>query len=87
MISDGYGIAIPESGIAMGAVFENVAIPTHGGVGLGRLGWVLRPWAAIPASATTPAMMNESKQRIRCNPGRVNVSFVFAIIQLPVPLV
>lgn len=33
VISEGYGVAIPKSGIAMGAVFENVAVPVQGGVG------------------------------------------------------
>jgi hypothetical protein len=78
-MSDGYGVAIPKSGIVMGAVFENVEVPVHGGVELGRLGWLLRLGAAVPASATPPAIM--SKQRIRRNRGGLNVSFRFVIIE------
>jgi hypothetical protein len=74
------------SGIAIGAVFENVTIPVQE-VGVGRLGWLLRFGAAVPASATTPATIKKSKQRIRRNHGVVNVPFVFVVIQLPVPLV
>jgi len=86
VIFDGYGVAIPMSGIAMGAVFENVTIPVQE-VGVGRLGWLLRFGAPVPASATTPAMTKKNKQRIRRNRGGGNVPFVFVVIQLPVPLV
>jgi hypothetical protein len=80
VISDGYGVAIPMSGIAMGAVFENVTIPVQE-VGVGRLGWLLRLGAAVPASTATPAMMKKNKQKIRRNRGGLNVPFVFVVIQ------
>jgi hypothetical protein len=68
------------SGIAMGAVFENVTIPVQE-VGVGRLGWLLRLGAAVSASTATPAMMKKNKQKIRRNRGGVNVPFAFVVIQ------
>jgi hypothetical protein len=79
VISDGYGVAIPMSGIAIGAVFEKVTIPLQE-VGLGRLGWLSSFGAAVPASATTPAMMKQITQKIRRN-RRKNVVFGFVVIK------
>jgi len=86
VISDGYGVAIPKCGIAMGAVFENVTVSVQE-VGVGRLGWLLRFGAAVPASATTPTVTKKNKQRIRRNRCGGNVPFVYVVIQFAVSLV
>jgi len=63
VISDGYGMAIPKSGIVMGAVFENVAVRVHRGVGLGRLGCLLRLGAGPPNKiAPAKTATNRPKQ-------------------------
>ncbi len=67
MISDGYGVAIPTSGIAMGAVFENVTIPVQGGVGVGRLGWLLRLGAAVPAQHSHTSYDEEEQAICPCH--------------------
>ena len=89
VISDGYGIATPKSGIAMGAVFENVAMPVQGGVGeaSGPAGppcmLIAREEPIAPKAATPAATKNNGQNRRRHRDG-VNVRFGFVIIELPV---
>ena len=86
MISEGYGVAIPKSGIAIGAVFENVAIPVQGGVGAA-------PGASEPPcllmaceepiapNTVMPAAAKKNEQRILLKRARVNMRFGFAMIE------
>jgi len=88
VISDGYGIATPKSGIAMGAVFENVAMPVQGGVGqasgpAGPPCVLMAREEPIALNAAMAAATKNNKQNRRCHRDGANVPFAFVIIQLP----
>jgi len=89
VISDGYGMAVPKSGIVMGAVFENVAISEQGS-GVGRASGtggppcvlIAREEPIAPKPATLAAAKNNEQNRRHHRDG-VNVRFGFEIIELP----
>jgi hypothetical protein len=92
VISDGYGVAIPKSGIAMGAVFENVAVPVQG-VGVGRASGTIAPPCVLIAreepiapKAAMPAATKKSKQRTGRTCGRVNLPCGFVVMESPVSI-